>query len=350
MPLNNEPNGEPVVSVIVPVYNVSDYLNPCVGSIVAQTYDALQIILVDDGATDGSAAICDEWAAKDSRVEVIHQDNAGVSAARNAGLRKANGDYVLFVDGDDTLDANTVSTVVSCARTGDYQIVFFSNTVDQPEHGELRTERRNHMTPFGVTSNEEFRKKYAELSRNEYVCPPWNKLFSSELIRKVGAVFPEDVRYGEDLVFNMPLYAVAERVALVDVPLYHYIVRDGSAQSTFNPKWFASRRRAYELLRPVAQQWDESVRNECDNQTVLEVDRVINALYGPQQVIRGGRRSAYVRMIANDPVMRECVSDIIPVDKRRAIVSQLIRWRSAWLLRLYGWAVATVKSIRPAKG
>ncbi|OXN01201.1 glycosyltransferase [Bifidobacterium vansinderenii] len=343
-------NSEPKVSIIVPVYNVSDYLNPCVSSIVGQTYDNLQIILVDDGSTDGSAAICDEWAAKDSRVEVVHQSNAGVSAARNAGLEKAAGEYVLFVDGDDTLDANAVSTVVSCARTGDYQIVFFSNTVDQSEHGELKSQRRNHMTPFGVTSNEEFRRKYAELSRNEYVCPPWNKLFSADLIRQVGATFPEDVRYGEDLVFDMPLYVAAERVALVDVPLYHYIARDGSAQSTFNPKWFASRRRAYELLRPVAQRWDESVRNECDNQTVLEVDRVINALYGPQRVVRGRRRRDYVRMVANDSVMRDCVSEIKPVDKRRAIVSQLIRWRSAWLLRLYGWAVATVKSIRPAKG
>ena len=92
-----------IISVIVPVYNVKDYLNECVESIVNQSYAALEIILVDDGSTDGSAEICDNWLKRDSRIRVIHKENGGLSDARNAGMSIATGEYVGFVDGDDKI-------------------------------------------------------------------------------------------------------------------------------------------------------------------------------------------------------------------------------------------------------
>ena len=94
---------KPLVSIIVPVYNVKDYLNECVESIVNQSYTALEIILVDDGSTDGSAEICDNWLKRDSRIRVIHKENGGLSDARNAGMSIATGEYVGFVDGDDKI-------------------------------------------------------------------------------------------------------------------------------------------------------------------------------------------------------------------------------------------------------
>ena len=95
-----------LISVIVPVYNVAPYLRECLDSVIRQTYDALQILLVDDGSRDGSSAICDEYAAKDERITVVHQKNQGVSAARNAALDLANGKYVAFVDADYILPEN----------------------------------------------------------------------------------------------------------------------------------------------------------------------------------------------------------------------------------------------------
>lgn len=342
--MNN--NNTPLVSVVVPVYNVLRYLDACVSGIVLQTYHNIQVVLVDDGSTDGSSELCDDWARRDSRVDVVHQSNAGVSAARNVGLSRVRGRYVMFVDGDDVLDPHGIGMLVSHAMAHRSQIVFFSNSVDFLIDGTLVPQRRNHMAPFAVTSSAAFLSKYAELSRNEYVCPPWNKLFDASFVAEVGARFPEDVHYGEDLVFNMALYAAAERVSLIDEPLYHYVARSTSAQSVFNPDWFANRARAYVLMRPIAQRWGDAALNECDNQTVLEIDRVINALYGSQSDIPAKRRTAYVRTIVNDAAIQACVSHITPIDRRRAIVSMLLKRRSVLLLCLYGWLVAMIKKVK----
>ena len=99
----------PLLSIITPVYNVEAYLDRCVQSVLSQSYHDIELILIDDGSTDGSAGLCDEWAAKDSRIVVVHQKNAGVSAARNAGLKIAQGDYLTFVDPDDFLAPDTYS-------------------------------------------------------------------------------------------------------------------------------------------------------------------------------------------------------------------------------------------------
>jgi len=104
-----------LVSVIVPVYNVAPYLDQCLTSICQQTYPYLQIILIDDGSTDGSRAICDSWAARDPRITTIHQSNRGLSAARNVGIDYSNGDYLLFVDSDDYVREDFVEVLLAAA-------------------------------------------------------------------------------------------------------------------------------------------------------------------------------------------------------------------------------------------
>ena len=97
----------PLLSIIIPVYNVKPYLDRCVQSVLAQSYSNMELILIDDGSTDGSSLLCDKWAAKDSRIIVIHKENGGVSSARNAGLEMYKGEYLTFIDPDDFLSANT---------------------------------------------------------------------------------------------------------------------------------------------------------------------------------------------------------------------------------------------------
>lgn len=99
--LNKEAIQAPLISLLVPIYNVASYVDRCVGSLVNQTYSNLEILLVDDGSTDGSGALCDEWVKKDSRIHVVHKENGGLSDARNAGIKRAAGAYLAFIDGDD---------------------------------------------------------------------------------------------------------------------------------------------------------------------------------------------------------------------------------------------------------
>ena len=111
------------VSVVIPIYNVQEYLNECVSSIVNQTYQNLEIILVDDGSPDSCPIMCDAWKNQDDRITVIHKKNGGLSDARNAGLAKASGEYILYVDSDDYLDDDTIEWMVSCAVTHNAEIV-----------------------------------------------------------------------------------------------------------------------------------------------------------------------------------------------------------------------------------
>lgn len=128
---NNIKNNNPKVSIIVPVYNVESFLNECVQSIFAQTYKNIEIVLVDDGATDNSGKMCDEYSLKDDRIVVIHKENGGLSSARNAGIEKATGDYLIFVDSDDVISPSMVETMVSKALEYDTDIVSSLITEDK---------------------------------------------------------------------------------------------------------------------------------------------------------------------------------------------------------------------------
>ena len=108
----------PLVSIIVPVYNVERYLNRCIKSIITQEYKELEIILVDDGSLDGCPLLCDKWAEQDKRIRVVHQANSGLSAARNTGLEMMSGEYIAFVDSDDYLDSRYVDSMLSAIISG----------------------------------------------------------------------------------------------------------------------------------------------------------------------------------------------------------------------------------------
>ena len=110
--MNKEAIQAPLISLLVPIYNVASYVDRCVGSLVNQTYSNLEILLVDDGSTDGSGALCDEWVKKDSRIHVVHKENGGLSDARNAGIKRAAGAYLAFIDGDDYIALSTAKNFI----------------------------------------------------------------------------------------------------------------------------------------------------------------------------------------------------------------------------------------------
>ena len=132
-------NQNPLISVIVPVYKVEKYLHRCVDSILVQTYTNLEIILVDDGSPDRCGAICDEYAAKDSRIRVIHQENGGLSAARNAGLDVCSGEYIAFVDSDDWLDPEMYAVMMAQVREYGCDVVMCDCVKEFPDRPRLYT-------------------------------------------------------------------------------------------------------------------------------------------------------------------------------------------------------------------
>ena len=183
-------NENPLISIIVPVYNVEPYIKKCIDSIVAQSYENIEIILVDDGSTDASGAICDNCAKKDKRTKVIHKKNGGVSSARNAGLEATKGDYISFVDGDDALRSDYIDNLYEdIVRTGaDISICGFRRF---NESGETTCSEADFT---GVVSSAE---AMTLLLENKFYPAPWGKLFKKKVFEKIR--YNEQYTYGEDL-------------------------------------------------------------------------------------------------------------------------------------------------------
>lgn len=209
---------QPLISIIVPVYNAEPYLDNCLDSIAAQTWENLEVWLVDDGSTDASPALCDARAAADPRFHVLHQANAGVSAARNAALERATGRYLQFVDGDDYLPSTATERLVRTAgATGaDLVIGRFWRVAG------TRKALQGHIRREGVFTRREFAEEMLKAPANFYYGVLWNKLYRRDLIRMAQIRF-ENVVFAEDQLFNTRYLQAAQRFTAIDEAVYCYI-------------------------------------------------------------------------------------------------------------------------------
>lgn len=216
----------PQLSVIVPVYKVEPYLQKCIDSILNQTFRDLELILVDDGSPDGCPAICDAAAQKDSRVVVLHRKNAGLSAARNAGLMMARGDYIGFVDSDDYIAPEMYEKLYDAMVYSDAQIAVCSYAyVD--EQGNLLKDRRSPITEYEVLDRVQMMDRLGG-NKSWYYITVWNRLYRRELFENIR--FPLG-RLHEDEYVAHYLYWACERIAVLPEDFYYYVQRGGSIMS-----------------------------------------------------------------------------------------------------------------------
>jgi len=212
---------DPLLSVIIPVYNVAAYLRRCLDSVLAQTYTRLDIIIVDDGSTDGGGAVCDEYAGKDERVTVIHQANAGLSCARNRGLEAARGELAAFVDSDDWLAPGMYARMIQKMEESGARIVMCGH---YRTDGKRRVERL--LTPGSglLTAPEAI-----DLMVAKYYNGVWDKVYDRALFTDLGpgAVFPPG-RYCEDLFVTHRLFLAAGSVYFINECEYFYYKRTDS--------------------------------------------------------------------------------------------------------------------------
>lgn len=217
-------DNKPLISVIVPIYNTEKYLRKCFDSIINQTYKSLQIILVDDGSTDNSGVICDEYAAKDKRIQVIHKENAGVTAARNDGLDAASGDYIGFVDSDDWIELNMYEEMLeNLMQTG---ADFVHTGVIREKDGLSKKECKfNTGVIDNPKNNLEIWKAYMYLKLEEgYSINSFlvTKLFKNEIIKRCCKNVPKDVVFGEDRIAIAECFLSCNRVSFLKKAYYHY--------------------------------------------------------------------------------------------------------------------------------
>lgn len=225
------------LSFILPIYKVEAYLARCVDSILSQSNESCEIILVDDGSPDGCGAICDRYAQASSLVRVIHKPNGGLASARNAGFKQAVGDYVAFVDSDDWIEPETVSKLLDWIDTEGKDICFLQLSKAWPD---------GRKEPMGeALSREALRGQTAEAaltflsSRPKFPGSACGKLFRRAFLEEHDLHFPDDRRLSEDLIFCLNAYLAAQSFDWLDFPYYCYRQsRDGSITNEVTPKYY----------------------------------------------------------------------------------------------------------------
>lgn len=218
---------EELISVVVACYNIKEYITRCLESLVAQSYRNIEIICVDDGSTDGSSDICDKIAEKDERVIVFHNQNMGLSDARNFGLSMCSGNYITFIDGDDWVDSNYIEMLFRYLKENKSDISIVNFYID------TGTEKK----PFYSGSNEfVFDAKHALLElfyQKKYDVSAWGKLYKKSLFNDVK--YPSGKLY-EDNGTTYKIFMKAKKVSFCNKPAYHYFVRhDSITHRAFNP-------------------------------------------------------------------------------------------------------------------
>jgi len=215
----------PKISLIIPVYNAAYYLHHCIKSILGQTYTEWEAIFINDGSTDDSHSILDEFAKKDIRIKIFHQENRGVSAARNTGLNSASGEFIAFCDADDHLSPHFMEDLYHkmIGRSADW-VICNVNIIQKDD----QLNRRLHFTDESIDISANRPAFLEKLMRFNYDYANWNKLYRAELIKKNNISFNEEMHIWEDLLFNLIYLQYAGIVEVIDKQLYHYRVHENS--------------------------------------------------------------------------------------------------------------------------
>lgn len=298
---------EPLISVIVPVYNVELYIQTCLDSIIGQTYKNLEIFLIDDGSSDRSGAICDEYAMKDSRIKAMHKENSGVSAARNLGLKHATGDWVLFVDADDWIDPKHIKRLLEPAQNGQVDCVICGYVEEYPHTAFVR-----HIDlDMPLTGGQAI---FYMLRPDLYQGFLWNKLFKKEVIDRNELYLNETLFYLEDLAFCATFFCQSRLVCCIESDSYHYRQRQDSAvYSSMDRKEMVMRRLSAldALKRTEAFCTGKRERNLCKARWYVECTQLLRFMPNTaerdtedirKRLLTGARKGVGVVLMAPLPV------------------------------------------------
>lgn len=263
-----------MVSVIIPVYNVEKYLKQCIDSVLQQTYTDIQVILVDDGSSDGCGKICDTYRLADPRVEVIHKQNGGLGYARNSGLALAKGEYVIFIDSDDWIEADHIERLVCAAEAAGADAVIhgFKKCSDQ---GKIYAKPT--LVKLGDYTNVLEEILYPMIAADGRVkldktlpVAAWCKMYRTDVIKKNDLQFVSEREcISEDIMFDLVFFPKCKKVSIIDEYGYNYRFNPNSISNSYNPK---RTERMQELFRRMMQ-WREEIGLADDAEVLLRLYR-----------------------------------------------------------------------------
>lgn len=280
-------NSNPLISVVVPVYNVAPYLKRCIDSIISQTYQNMEIILVDDGSTDGSSELCDKFQDQDRRIKVIHKANGGLVSARKAGIVESRGEYVAYVDSDDWIECGMYQQMVKQMVQNNADIVTsglyrnYSNNIveefDNTQEGVYDLERiKKELLPQFMYTG-----KFYEAGINIHI---YNKLFNRKLLLKHQLGVDDSIRVGEDAALVYPYILDAKKIVIIHKCFYHYCIRQNSIMGNGYQDEIEGYKNIYRIIKSQINRYRGSQKH-----LILQLNYFMIYLFllkEPQMVIR----------------------------------------------------------------
>lgn len=337
-----------VLSVIIPVYNVERYLDICVSSVLNQQYRRLEIILVDDGSTDASPALCDHYAALDSRIRVIHQPNAGVSAARNEGMAAATGDYLTFVDSDDWLSPLMYAEMMQAVDREDGPDVVMCDFINErPDSSEKITAR---IRSGLYKKSEIVSELYPTLLVTEDlgrlpIVSVWACLFKRSIFSGNSIRFDVSLKYAEDYLFMAEVMVAAHSFCyLKDQHFYHYRQYDESRSKKYKPDWWPNFLALNRKLEDaIINTREYNFRHQIQWQLIHSALFMANTIFADQGQTDASKIT-HLSKLFNDPKLRQAFRSLPLADKPKGLrlILMLVKYRRPSLYLWVRWLLGVL--------
>ena len=297
-----------VLSIIVPIYNAESHLCHCINSILTQSHTDFELLLVNDGSSDKSGAICDEYANKDSRIKVIHQNNAGVSEARNAGISASNGRYIGFVDSDDRIDSDMFKALILQAESDKSDIVMCDAVTVYSGGGRENDTITNIEKSCLLTHND-----ISPQILREIAGAAWRCIYSSELIHSNNIRFPVGIKLSEDRIFNILCMGYAKSISYIKKPYYNRYINLKSAVHRFHSDYFDSCKLAGEATRTAIElAWnnDSEYQKAYLNQFITSALCAICNYYYKTSTFSSKERREAVKAVCSNKQLQDAIRTV----------------------------------------
>lgn len=327
----------PLVSIVIPAYNVEEYIVFCLDSIRSQSYPNIEAIIVDDGSKDNTATIVKEYAAKNEHFRYVHQENQGSGIARNTGIQNAEGDFLIFIDPDDWVESDYVEKLMSAQQESHADLVICGATehhYGKDTKGNEQLAKRKSYDKL-IISQEEARENYLTILNQGLVSGPWGKLFKHSVIKENGVEFP-DFRRSQDIVFNYRYYNHIKSAKIIDYYGYNYRVFHSKVKAKVLPHYYKILETIYTDVKEMLHSWGK------DGDIVPLANHIMIRMYGHLQ----GRVANELPLeeVMNDPIATEIASTAKINDIHIQICQKLLLNKNKALLKSYLGVVPRLKN------
>ncbi len=333
------------ISIIMPVYGVEKFVGKAIESIQAQTLKEWEMFAVDDGTKDNSGVICDEYAAKDSRIKVIHKENGGAPSARNVAIPQAKGKYMYFMDSDDWCEPTMLEDMYKLAEENNAQYVVTGYYIDT-YHSDTEYTTQECFQPAQIfSSQQEFRENAYRLFDTNLLYTPWNKLFLSSYIHENGLLFPNT--FWDDFPFNLSVIRGVERVVVSDNKYYHFMrARAESETAKYRPEMYDKREEEHGWMTDLYKGWgidDENSREFLARRYIERFIGCVENITNPGCALSAKEKRAEIKKMLKNPNVKWALANAKAISGYMKIMLIPYKMNSTLLVYLESMTITFVK-------